>query len=79
MSQGNLQQTLLKIVNRLGSDQRKFIAEVTDTFIVVVFATGSVIIDAKMDGARTSYLISYIACYYLSYKLPLQGDQFISR
>ena len=45
-----MQQTLLKIVNRLGSDQRKFVAEVIGTFIVVVFATGSVVIDAKMHG-----------------------------
>jgi aquaporin Z len=45
-----LQQTLLKIVNRLGSDQRKFVAEVIGTFIVVVFATGSVVIDAKLHG-----------------------------
>jgi aquaporin Z len=45
-----LQQTLLKVVNSLSSDQRKFIAEVIGTFIVVVFATGSVVIDAKMHG-----------------------------
>jgi aquaporin Z len=43
-----LQQTLLQIVNRLTSDQRKFAAEVIGTFIVVVFATSSVVIDAKM-------------------------------
>jgi aquaporin Z len=43
-----LQQILLKIVNRLRSDQRKFVAEVIGTFIVVVFASGSVVIDAKM-------------------------------
>jgi aquaporin Z len=45
-----LQQTLLKIVNKLSSDQRKFAAEVIGTFIVVVFATSSVVIDAKMHG-----------------------------
>ena len=37
-------------MNRLDCDQRKFIAEVIGTFIVVVFATGSVVIDAKMNG-----------------------------
>jgi aquaporin Z len=37
-------------VNRLSSDQRKFVAEVVGTFIVVVFATGSVVIDAKLHG-----------------------------
>jgi aquaporin Z len=45
-----LQQTLLKIVERLSSDQRKFVVEIVGTFIVVVFATGSVVIDAKMNG-----------------------------
>jgi len=41
---------LLKVAQRLSSNQRKFIAEVIGTFIVVVFATGSVVIDAKMHG-----------------------------
>jgi len=38
---------VLNLVNRLTSDQKKFVAEVIGTFIVVVFATGSVVIDAK--------------------------------
>jgi aquaporin Z len=41
---------LLKVVQRLSFNQRKFIAEVIGTFIVVVFATGSVVIDAKLNG-----------------------------
>ena len=45
-----MQQTLLKIVRRLAINQRKFLAEVIGTFIVVVFATGSVVIDAKVNG-----------------------------
>jgi aquaporin Z len=46
-----LQQTLVsKITNRLTSTQKKFVAEVIGTFIVVVFATGSVVIDAKTNG-----------------------------
>jgi aquaporin Z len=45
-----LQQILLKILNSLSSDQRKFVTEVIGTFIVVVFATGSVVIDAKVNG-----------------------------
>jgi aquaporin Z len=35
---------------RLSSTQRKFFAEIIGTFIVVVFATGSVVIDAKLGG-----------------------------
>jgi aquaporin Z len=45
-----LPQILLKVARRLSSNQRKFIAEVIGTFIVVVFATGSVVIDAKVNG-----------------------------
>jgi aquaporin Z len=45
-----LQQILLKVVRRLSINQRKFLAEVIGTSIVVVFATGSVVIDAKVNG-----------------------------
>jgi aquaporin Z len=45
-----LSQTFLKITDRLSSNQKKFIAEVIGTFIVVVLATGSVVLDAKTNG-----------------------------
>jgi glycerol uptake facilitator-like aquaporin len=45
-----LSQTFQKITNRLNSNQRKFVAEIIGTFIVVVLATGSVVIDAKTNG-----------------------------
>ena len=46
-----MQQRLIKIINnRLTSNQKKFLAEVIGTFIVVVFATGSVVLDSKMNG-----------------------------
>ena len=38
------------IRDNLSSSQKKFIAEVIGTFIVVVLATGFVVIDAKMRG-----------------------------
>jgi aquaporin Z len=41
---------LLKITQRLTTNQRTFLAEIIGTFIVVVFATGSVVIDAKLNG-----------------------------
>ena len=42
---------LLKVVaRRLSNNQRKFVAKVIGTFIVVIFATGSVVIDTKMHG-----------------------------
>ncbi len=44
-------QTLLaKITNKLTPNQRIFLAEVMGTFIVVVLATGSVVIDARLNG-----------------------------
>jgi aquaporin Z len=45
-----LQQNLTRLVCRLTSNQRKFVAEIIGTFIVVVLATGSVVIDAKTNG-----------------------------
>ena len=37
-----------RLINRLTTTQKKFFAEVIGTFIVVVLATGSVVIDAKL-------------------------------
>jgi aquaporin Z len=46
-----LQQSLIsKISKNLTENQKKFVAEVIGTFIVVVLATGSVVIDAKTNG-----------------------------
>jgi len=45
-----LLQPFQRITDRLSSNQKKFIAEVAGTFIVVVLATGSVVIDAEMNG-----------------------------
>lgn len=41
---------VLNLVKRLTYDQKKFIAELVGTFIVVVFATDSVVIDDKYGG-----------------------------
>ncbi len=39
-----------RIAAKLTSSQKRFVAEVIGTFIVVVLATGSVVIDAKLGG-----------------------------
>jgi len=39
-----------KITNRLTLTQKKFVAEIIGTFVVVVAASGSVVIDAKYGG-----------------------------
>jgi aquaporin Z len=41
---------VLRLAKKLTSNQKKFIAEVIGTLIVIVFATGSVVIDAKLGG-----------------------------
>jgi aquaporin Z len=41
----------LKLINKLSSNQKKFIAEVVGTFVIVVLATGSVVLDAKFQGS----------------------------
>ena len=38
------------VVDKLTVDQKQFLAELIGTFIVVVLATGSVVIDAKLNG-----------------------------
>jgi aquaporin Z len=45
-----LSQVLVKLADKLTPNQKKFVAEVIGTFIVVVFATGSVVIDSKLNG-----------------------------
>ena len=41
---------VLRFTSKLTTTQKRFLAEVIGTFIVVVFATGSVVIDAKYGG-----------------------------
>jgi glycerol uptake facilitator-like aquaporin len=53
-----LSQTLIKLTSRLTPNQKKFVAEVIGTFIVVVFATGAVVLDSKMHAILG---ISFIA------------------
>lgn len=40
----------MNLTNRLTSNQKRFFAEVIGTFVIVVFATGSVVLDAKYVG-----------------------------
>ena len=43
--------TIIKTIReKLSPNQKRFIAEVIGTFIVVVLATGSVVIDARLNG-----------------------------
>ena len=42
--------TFGSVIGKLTVNQKKFVAELVGTFIVVVLATGSVVIDAKFNG-----------------------------
>jgi len=42
--------TFESVVDKLSLNQKRFVAEVIGTFIVVVLATGSVVVDAKLNG-----------------------------
>jgi aquaporin Z len=59
-----LQQTFLslkkKTIDKLTLNQKKFIAEVMGTFIVVVLATGAVVIDAKFNGIFNIPFIAFL-------------------
>ena len=59
-----MQQTLLSlkkiIADRLTLTQKRFLAEVIGTFIVVVLATGAVVIDAKFNGMLGLPFIAFL-------------------
>jgi aquaporin Z len=59
-----LQQTFLSlkkiITDKLTSNQKKLIAETIGTFIVVVSATGAVVIDAKLNGMLGISFIAFL-------------------
>ena len=45
-----MSQVLVKLAHKLTSNQKKVISEIIGTFILVVLATGSVVLDARMNG-----------------------------
>jgi aquaporin Z len=73
-----LQQTLIrKISESLSSNKKRFFAELIGTFIVVVLATGSVVIDAKLGGELGVPFIAFAPfvgvaiCVYLFGKISM--------
>jgi len=67
----------VKLSDRLTPNQKKFVAEVIGTFIVVVFATGSVVIDSRLHGALGISFIAFApfvgiaVCVYMFGKISL--------
>jgi aquaporin Z len=68
---------LLRVARRLTITQRKFVAEVIGTFIVVLFASGSVVIYAKTHGMLGVPFIAFAPfagvaiCVYLFGKVSM--------
>ena len=68
---------IFKLANKLTSDQKKFFAEVIGTFIVVVLATGSVVLNAKLGGILGIPFIAFApfvgvaVCVYLFGKISM--------
>ena len=59
-----MQQTFLslkkKTIDKLTLNQKRFVSEVVGTFIVVVLATGAVVIDAKFNGILGIPFIAFL-------------------
>jgi len=70
-----LSQTLVKLSNRLTPNQKRFVAEAIGTFIVVVFATGSVVLDSKMHGVFSfiafAPFVAIAICVYMFGKISM--------
>src|SRR4051812_48274884 len=70
--------SITKIIReKLSTNQKKFIAEVIGTFVVVVLATGSVVIDARLNGILGIPFIAFAPfvgvaiCIYLFGKISM--------
>jgi aquaporin Z len=65
------------IIGNLIDNLKKFISEVIGTFIIVVLATGSVVTDAKLNGALGISFIAFalfvgvVICVYLFGKISM--------
>jgi glycerol uptake facilitator-like aquaporin len=68
-----LSQALFKLTSKLTPNQKKFAAEVIGTFIVVVFATGSVVINAKLNGRLGVSFIAFAPFVAISIGVYLFG------
>ena len=68
---------VLRLAKRLTPDQKKFFAEVIGTFVVVVLATGSVVLDAKLGGTlgipfiAFAPFVGFAICVYLFGKISM--------
>jgi aquaporin Z len=68
---------VLRLANKLTSDQKKFFAEVIGTFVVVVLATGSIVLDAKFGQTLGIPFIAFAPfvgvaiCVYLFGKISM--------
>ena len=68
---------VLRLAKRLTPDQKKFFAEVIGTFVIVVLATGSVVLSAKLGNTLGIPFIAFAPfvgvaiCVYLFGKISM--------
>ena len=65
---------VFKITNRLTATQKKFFAELVGTFIVVVLATGSVVLDAKLGKILGILFIAFAPFVGVAISVYLFGN-----
>ncbi len=53
------------IRDNISANQKRFFAEIIGTFIVVVLATGSVVIDAKLNGSLGIPFVAFAPLWVL--------------
>ena len=68
-----MSQTLIKLTRKLTLSQKRFTAEVIGTFIVVVFATGSVVIDSRLHGALGIPFIAFAPFVGIAIRIYIFG------
>ena len=68
-----LQKLQLLLKDKLDKNTKIFFAELVGTFIVIVFATGSVVLDAKMNGALGLPFIAIAPAIAISIGIYLFG------
>ena len=59
------------IRENLSSNQKRFIAEVIGTFIVVALSTGSVVIDARLNGVLGISFIAFAPFVGVAIGIPI--------
>jgi len=70
---------VLRLTSNLTITQKKFFAEVIGTFIVVVFSTGSIVLDSKLGGILGIPFIAFVPFVGVAVSVYLFGKISMAR